>query len=160
MDGQQHMTITEAHPYHDGRGCKVFNPNCPLCRNDQAKETAYVGWSLHQATLAAAEARATAAEARCKVLEEALTEIARGVLDNENGGDYIDKAYRLARTTLSRLPAATSHAETMRKVRETLQLVLALRRNERVDLKKYGVKCDADITERVREALALLGKGE
>lgn len=47
-DQQQHMTKTEAHPYHRGRGIKVFDPNCPLCRDDQAVETTYVGWSLHE----------------------------------------------------------------------------------------------------------------
>lgn len=48
----------------------------------------------------------SALTARVRRLEEALTEIARGVLDNENGGDYIDKAYRLARAAL-RKDAAT-----------------------------------------------------
>jgi len=51
MDQQQHMTKTEAHPYHHGRGCKVFDPNCPLCRDDPNRETTYVSWSLHQTAL-------------------------------------------------------------------------------------------------------------
>ena len=51
MDQQQHMTITEAHPYHDGRGCKVFNPNCPKCR-EESKDTTYIAWSLHKSIIA------------------------------------------------------------------------------------------------------------
>lgn len=46
MDQQQHMTKTEAHPYHQGRGIQVFDPNCPLCR-EGPKDTTYIGWSLH-----------------------------------------------------------------------------------------------------------------
>lgn len=56
MNGEQQMTKTEAHPYHQGRGCKVFDPNCPLCRDDPNRETTYVSWSLHQAALTARDA--------------------------------------------------------------------------------------------------------
>ena len=45
-----HMTKTEAHPFHRGHGFRVYDPNCPLCRDDPAKETTYIGWSLHEIT--------------------------------------------------------------------------------------------------------------
>lgn len=38
MDQQQHMTKTEAHPYHTGpqaiqmRDGRAYDPQCPLCR--------------------------------------------------------------------------------------------------------------------------------
>lgn len=63
MDQQQHMTKTEAHPYHHGRGCKVYDPNCPLCREGHEPESGtYISWSLYERALQESEQRREACE--------------------------------------------------------------------------------------------------
>lgn len=63
MDQQQHMTKTEAHPYHHGRGMKVYDPNCPLCREGHEPERGtYVSWSLYEKVMQESEQRREACE--------------------------------------------------------------------------------------------------
>lgn len=67
----EHMTKSEAHPYHRGRGVKVYDHSCPKCR-EGVDETTYVGWSLHIESLRALARRyETLAEAYSSMMATA-----------------------------------------------------------------------------------------
>ncbi len=90
MDQQQHMTKTEAHPYHHGRECKVFDPNCPLCRDDPKRETTYVSWSLHQTALDKIKAFEELLTA-CKEAEGFIEQERDEFIRDNTGPDGLDK---------------------------------------------------------------------
>jgi len=59
-DQQQHMTKTEAHPYHQGNSIPTFDPNCPKCRDEELASLRVYGRGAPKARMPQVEPDVTA----------------------------------------------------------------------------------------------------